>query len=176
MKTMAKRLLVVLLIVLIYFTVWRGVRGFVTQSVIIPQIEYAISHCDDTIHYHPERSTSVYIHLLNAEQTEYETFGYISPGGFYLLFGLVFIVLLGGGKIYYLLLFGYHLAFWILSTASILPGLCWHRAFIHVTFAGITYFTPFVTFLIIILMISPKLVSRFRLEKNLMNESNSEKN
>jgi len=164
MKTALQRALIILFIILIYFTVWHGFRGLITQHVIIPQIEYAISHCDDSIHYHPHRSTSLYIHLLNSEQTEYETFGYVSPGGFYLLFGLFFIVLLGGGKLYYILLIGYHLIFWILSTATILPGLCWHRAFIHFTFLGTTYFTPFVTFLIIILLISPKLMIQLNLK------------
>ena len=164
---LAKRFLIICLIVLIYFTIWRSVRGFVTQNAVVPQIEYAIANCDETISYQQSRATSLYLFLLDREKNEYETFGYVSPAGFYLLFGLLFIVMMGGSRIFYFFLFGFHFLFWILSTATILPGLCFHRIFLHITFAGVSYFTPFFTFLIIILLISPKLLHKFGLEKEI---------
>lgn len=159
-----KRVLISLLIVAAYFTVWRTVRGFVTSEAIIPQIEYAISTCDDTIAYDQSKSTSLFIYLLDRGKNEYETFGYVSPAGFYLLFGVLVIVLMGGGKFYYYLLFGFHALFWILSTATILPGLCSTPVFLHITVAGIKYFTPFITYLILILLISPNLKKRLNVQ------------
>lgn len=161
MNATVKRVLISLLIVLVYFTIWKEIREYVTSNMIVPQIEYAISNCDDTIAFDESKSTSLFIHLLDRERNEYDTYGYISPAGFYLLFGLVFIVILGGSRFYYYLLSGFHAFFWILSSVTILPGLCYHPLFLHLTFAGIKYFTPFVTFLILILLISPNLKRRF---------------
>ncbi|WP_234571636.1 hypothetical protein [Rhodohalobacter sp. 614A] len=164
MNQYVKRGLISIFIVVIYFTAWKGIRSFVTSTTIIPQIEYAISNCDDTIAYERSaKSTSLFIYLLDREANEYETYGYVTPAGFYLLFGLIFIVLLGGGRFYYYLLFGFHALFWILSTAAIFPALCYHSAFLHFTVLGIKYFTPFITFLILILLISPDLKNRLNI-------------
>ena len=161
MNVYLKRILISLAIIIIYFTAWRSVRRFVTSQAIIPQIEYAISSCDETIAYDQSKSTSLFIYILDHEKNEYETFGYVSPAGFYLLFGLIVIVLMGGDRFYYSLLLGFHAIFWILSTITISPGLCTHSAFLHITVVGIKYFTPFVTYLILILLISPGLKRRF---------------
>lgn len=157
MNIYVKRVLICLVIILVYFTIWRSVRVFVTTHAIIPQIEYATTNCDETIAYERSKSTSVFIYLVDREKNEYETFGYVSPAGFYLMFGLVFIILLGGGRFYSYLLVGYHGLFWVLSVAFILPGLCYHPVFLHLTVLGIKYFTPFITFLILILLVSPDL-------------------
>lgn len=161
MKVYAKRILIALLIVITYFTVWKSIRGFVTSELVIPQIEYAITNCDETIAFDRSKSTSLTIHLLDKEANKYETYAYISPGGFYLLFGLVFIVLLGGNRFYYYSLIGFHVLFLLFSTATIVPGLCYQSLFIHTTFAGIKYVTKFVTFFILILLVSPNLKKRF---------------
>lgn len=171
MNTAIKRGLISIVIILIYFTGWKGIRGFVTSGLVVPQIEYAITSCDETIAYNQSKSTSLFIYLLDREKNEYETFGYVSPAGFYLLFGLVFIVLMGGGKFYYYSLFGFHGLFWALSTATILPGLCYHPVFLHFTFVGIKYFTPFFTFLILILLISPRLKRGLEIEESLPRNS-----
>lgn len=160
MNVYIKKILIFFLVIIAYFTIWKSIRGFVTSQMVEPQIEYAISNCDNTIAYDRLKSTSLQIHLLDKEKNEYETYGYTAPAGFYLLFGLVFIVLLGGSRFYYYLLIGFHSLFWFLSTITIIPGLCYHSAFIHFTFAGIKYITPFVTFLILILLISPNLKER----------------
>lgn len=164
MNVYLKRALISLLIVVAYFTIWRMVRGFVTSHAVIPQIEYAISTCDDTISYEQSKSTSLFIYLLDREKNEYETFGYVSPAGFYLLFGLVIIVVMGGGRFYYFLLLSFHALFWILSTATILPGLCSTPVFLHITVAGIKYITPFITYLILILLISPNLRKKLNVQ------------
>lgn len=157
MNIYVKRVLISLTLILVYFTLWKSVRSFVTTNAIIPQIEYAAANCDETITYERSKSTSVFIYLLDREKNEYESFGYVSPAGFYLMFGLVFIVMLGGGRFYYSLLFGYHGLFWMLSIAVMLPGLCYHPVFLHLVVLGIKYFSPFITFLILILLVSPDL-------------------
>lgn len=168
MNKYLKRGLISIVIVFIYFTAWRNFRSFVTSSAVIPQIEYAILNCDDTIAYdEASKSTSLFIYLLDKESNEYETYGYVTPAGFYLLFGLVFIVLFGGGRFYYYLLFGFHGLFWILSVASMFPALCYHSAFLHLTVLGIKYLTPFITFLILILLISPGLKERLSMQDEL---------
>jgi len=141
---------------LLYFFIWRDVRGIVTQYIVLPQIEYAQEHCSDVIHFDVIKPTSLRIHLLDEKIDEYYTFSYTAPAGFYLLMGLVLVILLNGRKIHFQLLLGFHFVFWILSTVSIYPGLCVHSFFMHFTNLGIKYFTPFVTFIVIILVVSPK--------------------
>lgn len=160
MNEYIKRFLISILIVVIYFTVWKNFRGIVTTEIVVPQMEYAIKNCDDTIAFDQLKPTSLLIHLLDLEKNEYVTYGYTAPAGFYLLFGLIFIVLFGGERLYYYLHLGFHGLFWIYSTATIIPGLCYQPLFIHLTFAGIKYLTPFFTFLILILLISPNLQKR----------------
>lgn len=160
MNVYIKRVFICALIVVAYFTLWKSVRGLVTTHIVVPQIEYAISNCDETIAYDQLKSTSLLIHILDREKNEYVTHGYTAPAGFYLLFGLVFIILSGGDKLYYYLLLGFHIVFWLISSATVWFGLCYESLFIHFTFAGIKYLTPFFTFLILILLISPNLQKR----------------
>ena len=167
MKVYLKRAIISIIIVVAYFAIWKSVRGLVTTEVVVPQIEYAITNCDDTIAFDQLKPTSLLIHVLDHEENEYVTYGYTAPAGFYFLFGLVFIVLLGGNKIYYYLHFGFHGLFWIFSTATIIPGLCYQSIFFHLTYSGIKYFTPFFTFLILILMISPNLKKKLNVADQL---------
>lgn len=167
MITYVKRGLVSLLIVIIYFTAWKELRAYVTSVTIVPQIEYAIEKCDDAIAFdYASKSTSLYIYFLDRQQNEYVTFGYVTPAGFYLLFGLVFIVLAGGGALYYYILAGFHGIFWLLSSILILPGLCLHPLLLHLAVVGIKYFSPFITFLILILLISPDMRKKLNLKQN----------
>lgn len=167
MNRYLKRGLISLLVIIVYFTVWKEIRGFVTSLAIVPQIEYAITSCDDTIEYNrTPKSTSIFIYLPDREQNEYERYGYVAPAGFYLLFGLVFIVMAGGAKLTYYLLFGFHGIFWILSSILILPGLCIHPLFLHLAVIGSKYFTPFITFMILILLVSPDLRNKLGIESD----------
>lgn len=152
-------------IILVYFTGWRAVREFVTSVSIIPQIEYAMAHCDEYLQYDVVKPTSLRIYQYDWEREEYDVYSYTTPAGFYLLAGLVFIFLLNGTKIYYLLLAGYHAGFWIISTLTLLPGFCIHPVFLHITFLGIQYLTPFVTFMILLLLISPGMKKTFSTPK-----------
>ncbi len=162
MKILLKRILYTAGIVLFYFTVWSGVRGFVTTYTVLPQVEFAKEYCGKTIYVDQNRPTSSIIHVYNDRSLEYDTIYYTTPAGFYLLFGLVFVVLVGGGIIYYKILLGYHLGFWAISILTMTPGFCIHPVFLHISNLGIIYLTPFVTFLVIIFLMSPKLVEKFK--------------
>lgn len=162
MKTYLTRALLILIVILIYFFMWRDVRGLVTQYVVVPQIEYSQTNCDQIIHYDIHKPTSLRIHLYDYEIEDYVTFSYTTPAGFYLLMGLVFIIFLNGYKIHYQLLIGFHFIFWFLSSISIYPGLCLNMIFLHFTNLGIKYFTPFATFIIIIMILSPHLQKGLR--------------
>jgi hypothetical protein len=161
MKGYLKKGGVAVLIILIYFTAWRGIRGFVTSTAVIPQIEYAVLHCDEYLQYDVVKPTSLRIWQYNREAQEYNIYSYTTPAGFYLLAGVLVILLLNGTKIYYLLLAGYHGGFWLVSTLTILPGFCIHPLFLHITYLGIKYLTPFVTFMILIMLISPGMKKTF---------------
>lgn len=161
MNVYLKKGLLAAVIILVYFTAWKAFRGFVTSVSIIPQIEYAIANCDEYLQYDVVKPTSLRIWQYNREREEYDVYSYTTPAGFYLLMGLLVILLLNGTKIYYLLLTGYHAGFWIISTLTIIPGFCIHPVFLHITFLGIKYLTPFVTFMILIMLISPGMKKTF---------------
>ncbi|TVR16952.1 MAG: hypothetical protein EA391_06245 [Balneolaceae bacterium] len=163
MKTVLKRTLYVVVLTLFYFTVWSSVRGWVTTYTVLPQVELAKEYCNKTIYVDQNRPTSTIIHVYNERNEQYDTIYYTTPAGFYLLFGLVFVILFGGAAIYYKVLLGYHLGFWILSIISMMPGFCIHPLFFHVSNLGIIYLTPFVTFLVIIFLMSPKLLTAFKI-------------
>ena len=163
MQTVLKRILFVVLLTLFYFTVWSSVRGLVTTYTVLPQVELAKEHCNKTIYVDQSRPTSTIIHVYNERNEKYDSIYYTTPAGFYLLFGLVFVILLGGASVYYKTLLGYHLGFWVLSIISMMPGFCIHPVFFHVSNLGIIYLTPFVTFLVIIFLISPKLLAAFKI-------------
>lgn len=156
-----KRVLVTAIIVLIYFSVWRDIRGMIMENVIIPQVDYAIAHCDDTIRYHQNRSTSVHIFILDTGKEKYNDYSFVSPTGFFFLAGLVFIVLMGGGGFYYMLLCGYHLLIWIFSAALFLPALCNFRFILYLIIGAGEYFTPFVTMFIALILVSPSFRKKF---------------
>ncbi len=161
-KVFAKRVICVIVLVALYFTVWSSVRGAVTTYTVLPQIELAKEYCNKTIYFEQSRPTSTVIHVYSERKLEYDTVYYTTPAGFYLLFGLIFILLFGAGTIYYKALLGYHLGFWVLSILVMLPGFCIHPIFLHLSGLGIAYLTPFVTFAIIIFLLSPNLSANFK--------------
>lgn len=163
MKEYLKKGIIILVAILVYFTAWRAIRSFVTAVSIIPQIEYAISSCNEYLQYEQVKPTSLRIYLYDWERKVYDVYSYTTPAGFYLLAGLLILIWFNSSSMYYLFLVGYHMVFWVLSTVTLLPGLCVHPVFLHLTFLGIQYLNSFITFAILIILISPGMRKTFSL-------------
>ena len=144
-----------LLLVLIYFGIWRDVRGLLTVYAVIPQVEFAATHCNEYIFLTERSNTSLIIQVFEERINDYRDFSYTAPAGFYLLFGLAALILIGAKKVHYYLLAGFHALLWAVVLLVILPGLCFHLLFLNIIDLSIKYLTPFGTFVIIIMAITP---------------------
>lgn len=163
MKSLLKKLAFILLIVAVYFAIWRDFRGLVTTYTVLPQIEYSIQNCDQYSYIDQEKSTSFDLYVYDSLTEEYDYFRYTTPAGFYFLFGLVMIVLLQARKIHYQLMTGFHLTLWFITILIFLPALCLYPPLLHFNTIAIKYITPFITFLIITMVLSPKFQKKLNL-------------
>lgn len=140
-----------MVVVLFYFLVWNEIRGAFTTYLMIPQVELAAAHCTNPVGYEVASDTAI---TIFHGDTHYR---FNAPAGFYFLFAMIFIVMLNGKNKYYRLIIGYHLVFAMLSLLTFYPGLCYMPVFLHLSAIGNSYFTPFFTFFVLILLISPRL-------------------
>jgi len=160
--SLGKRILFSVVLIAIFFLVWRDFRVLVLQSVTIPIIEYAQDSCEGTVHYQRSKDTSIFIFIYDFEREEYDRFAYNSPAGFYFLLGLLIIVLFNGSAFHYKVWAYFHFPFWFLTIPFTWLGSCYNNYFLHLNYLGIRYVTPFITFLILALLISPNLRQKLR--------------
>ena len=162
--SLGKRGLLSVLVFVLFFLVWRDLRAFVLTHVTIPIVEYTQENCDTTVYYHRNKDTTIHIYLYDYEREEYEMFDYNSPAGFYFLLGLLIIILLNGNVFHYKIWAYFHFPFWFVTIPFIWLGTCYSDYFLHFNYLGIRYVTPFITFLLLALLISPNLRQKLRPE------------
>ncbi|MCC5940159.1 MAG: hypothetical protein JJU37_01345 [Balneolaceae bacterium] len=160
MKSILIKAGIITLVVLFYFTVWSEIRGMVTAYAFIPQIEYVIENCNEYVYYTERKPTSLLIQVYHEGINDYVDFSYTTPAGFYLLMGLVILIMFNGKKFHYYLLAGLHLILWVISLSVLIPGLCVHLLFMNIMDISIKYFTPFGTFIIIIMVLTPGFLNK----------------
>lgn len=154
------RVLLAVLVIAVYFTGWKELRSTVTSSLVIPQLEAASVGCENRVDFEAASNTAVVITRL-AGSGEMISYRFNAPAGFYLLFGTTLLILFGAKSRLYLLLFGYHLLFAILSVSTIYVGSCHFPGFLHISAAGNSYFTPFFTFFVLLYLFFPSFRSSF---------------
>lgn len=161
-----KRFIWTILIIAVYFTVWKELRSAFTSHIIIPQIEYASTQCSVPLSYEIASNTAIVLHRKTNDD-ELATYRFNAPAGFYILFGILVLTLLGGGKKVYIMILGYHVLFTLFTVSTFYLGLCYLPVFLHLSSAGNSYFTPFFTFFVLIYLMSPTL-------KNVLNHNQKE--
>ena len=157
LKNLAIKFTLIVITVILFVTVWRDLRVAVLDFATVPLIENAQQNCENTIYLQRSKDTSIFIFIYDFGAEEYERFGYNSPGGFYFVAGLLIIILLNGNSLHYKIWAGFHFPFWLLTIPFNWLGSCYSTYFLHFNHYGIRYATPFITFLILALIISPKL-------------------
>lgn len=163
MKSLLKKFFFILVIVAVYFALWRDFRAMVTTYTVLPQIEYSIQNCEKYSHVDQDKSTSFDLYVYNSLTEEYDYFRYTTPAGFYFLFGMVMIVILKSSKIHYQLMVGLHVLLWLFTILIFLPALCLYPPLLHFNTIAIKYISPFLTFLIITMVLSPQFQNRLNI-------------
>lgn len=160
-KKILVRITMLCVVVLVYFIVWKEVRVALTSYLMIPQAEAASVRCDTSFSYERVSNTAMVIYRDSNDSVDIEEHRVNAPAGFYLLFGIFFIVLLKGGKKFYGMILGYHAVFTVLLVTTFYVGLCYAPFFLHLSAAGNSYFTPFFTFFVLLLLFIPSFRERF---------------
>jgi len=153
--TILKRLFWVTLVVAVYFSGWKMIRSTITSSLIIPQITSAQNHCDGNVSYERASSTAVVVYR-ETEQDEQQSVRFNAPAGFYLLLGLVLLILKQAERRWFAMLLGYHAIFTTLAVSTFFIGLCYMPLLLHISAAGNSYFTPFFTFFVLLNVLFPQ--------------------
>lgn len=152
--TILKRFFWVVVVVAVYFTGWKMVRAAITSSLIIPQITYAEEYCDVNLSYERASSTAVVVDREISEGEQQST-RFNAPAGFYLLLGMVLLILKQADRRWFSMILGYHAIFTVLSVSTFFIGLCYLPLLLHLSAAGNSYFTPFFTFFVLLNVLFP---------------------
>jgi hypothetical protein len=150
-----KRLFWVILVAALYFFGWKSVRSAITSGLVVPQITYASEHCDDGITFERASSTAVVIFRTDSAG-EPVSYRLNAPAGFYLLLGMVLLILAKAKRMWFFMIAGYHALFTVLTVSTVAFGLCYFPLLLHLSSAGNSYFTPFFTFFVLLNVLFPQ--------------------
>lgn len=167
MKTISKRVLLAVILVGVYFGLWRDFRGVVTQNITIPIIENATEKSNQFINYYSVKPTSTVVYFYDASNEEYDQYLYTTPAGFYFLLGMLIVAFLDGGKFYYKLVIYFNLSLWLLSIISIWIGLLYVEIIFHIALVNTKYILQAFTFIVLALLISPNFRQVLRIPEEL---------
>ncbi|MDR8390827.1 hypothetical protein NC796_06750 [Aliifodinibius sp. S!AR15-10] len=121
MKRTAGKIAITILLVLIYFFVWRPVRVATTQHIGKPFAEYLLTESNPNVHIDREaRGVSFDISWVDSQKQQ--VLKYRPPTGFFFLLALVSMVFLTREIRFYLYLLGFHILSFILVLLLLIPG------------------------------------------------------
>lgn len=122
MKKTVGKIGVAVLVIVVYFFVWRPVRVATTQHLVKPLSAYILSDGDSNIHLdNNSKGVSFGISWGNGQQQQ--TIGYRPSTGFFFLIALVSMVFITSDLTYYLYLVGFHLGSFLLVLLFLVFGL-----------------------------------------------------
>ncbi|MFH5831235.1 hypothetical protein [Halalkalibaculum sp. DA384] len=122
MKRMAGKMVLVTVLVVSYFVIWRPVRVASTQHIVKPLSEYILSGEQRGIDLENSGSgVNFSIRWESGEQRHAVT--YRAPAGFFFLLAIVSMVFITAEPAYYLYLLAFHLAAFSVMVLFLVAGL-----------------------------------------------------